>query len=416
MHALKPQHVCSAPSSRSVYISRTLPQPPHRRVTAADRLQLTTTAAAPRPCCAVPQPVLWLPSLPSSPQHSRRTRQVVARDSPYREDASSSTAGDDSSRQQQDAHPDQSQDLPAAESVELGRSPDASAGGQDVTVDNLKAVLQSGAATAQSSSPQDAAAGKQAKQHSHKHPKQPAAAGQKLQEQLERMASKYQHLNQRLDSLESTLVSLLSSVKEKTARPAAVAAVAAVGPGGEAADGDGEGAAAAAGQAELLEGQFSALLDGDDDEHSSMFDLKKLQTSLTENINRGYLESVKHLRDLLMAYEWHLHGKELAERRGVALFERHCAEHDLEVPFDTLTALYADPNDLSGLPSDKLKLLARSIIQHAVDERYCSVYYECTNTAKELAHTGLKDVIPNSAGSVGGVIKGLLPLPGFLKK
>lgn len=30
---------------------------------------------------------------------------------------------------------------------------------------------------------------------------------------------------------------------------------------------------------------------------------------------RGYLESVKHLRELLMAYEWHLHGKELAERR-----------------------------------------------------------------------------------------------------
>jgi hypothetical protein len=30
---------------------------------------------------------------------------------------------------------------------------------------------------------------------------------------------------------------------------------------------------------------------------------------------RGYLESVKHLREMLMAYEWHLHGKELAERR-----------------------------------------------------------------------------------------------------
>lgn len=32
-------------------------------------------------------------------------------------------------------------------------------------------------------------------------------------------------------------------------------------------------------------------------------------------VGRGYLESVKHLREMLMAYEWHLHGKELAERR-----------------------------------------------------------------------------------------------------
>jgi hypothetical protein len=29
---------------------------------------------------------------------------------------------------------------------------------------------------------------------------------------------------------------------------------------------------------------------------------------------------------------------------------------------------------------------------------------------------GLKDVIPDSAGKVGGVIKDILPLPGFLKK
>jgi len=40
-----------------------------------------------------------------------------------------------------------------------------------------------------------------------------------------------------------------------------------------------------------------------------------LQTLLSENINRGYLEIVNHLRELLMAYEWHLHGKELAERK-----------------------------------------------------------------------------------------------------
>lgn len=48
--------------------------------------------------------------------------------------------------------------------------------------------------------------------------------------------------------------------------------------------------------------------------------------------------------------------------------------------------------------------------------RYCSIYVECTTTAKELAHTGLKDIIPDSAGKVGGVIKDILPLPGFIKK
>lgn len=39
------------------------------------------------------------------------------------------------------------------------------------------------------------------------------------------------------------------------------------------------------------------------------------QANLSENINKGYMESVKHLRDMLMAYEWDLHGKELAGRK-----------------------------------------------------------------------------------------------------
>ena len=40
-----------------------------------------------------------------------------------------------------------------------------------------------------------------------------------------------------------------------------------------------------------------------------------LQANLAENINKGYMESVKHLREMLMAYEWDLHGKELAGRK-----------------------------------------------------------------------------------------------------
>jgi hypothetical protein len=33
-----------------------------------------------------------------------------------------------------------------------------------------------------------------------------------------------------------------------------------------------------------------------------------------------------------------------------------------------------------------------------------------------MAHTGLKDIIPDSAGKVGGVLKDILPLPSFIKK
>lgn len=41
----------------------------------------------------------------------------------------------------------------------------------------------------------------------------------------------------------------------------------------------------------------------------------QMQANLSENINKGYMVSVKHLRDMLMAYEWDLHGKELAGRK-----------------------------------------------------------------------------------------------------
>lgn len=56
--------------------------------------------------------------------------------------------------------------------------------------------------------------------------------------------------------------------------------------------------------------------------------------------------------------------------RGVAKFEQFCAEHEVEgVTFEVLTRLYEDPNNLDSLPNDKLKLLARSIIQQTMDER-----------------------------------------------
>lgn len=56
--------------------------------------------------------------------------------------------------------------------------------------------------------------------------------------------------------------------------------------------------------------------------------------------------------------------------RGVAKFEHYCAKKDIEgVSFDVLSKLYEDPNNLDALPNDKLKLLARSMIQQTMDER-----------------------------------------------
>jgi hypothetical protein len=57
--------------------------------------------------------------------------------------------------------------------------------------------------------------------------------------------------------------------------------------------------------------------------------------------------------------------------RGVIKFERHCAENDIDVPFEVMSQLYENPYDMSVLGSDnKLKLMARSIIMEAVDEQY----------------------------------------------
>lgn len=39
------------------------------------------------------------------------------------------------------------------------------------------------------------------------------------------------------------------------------------------------------------------------------------QSSVVETLNSGHLESIKTLRETLMAHEWELHGKRLAMRR-----------------------------------------------------------------------------------------------------
>jgi hypothetical protein len=57
--------------------------------------------------------------------------------------------------------------------------------------------------------------------------------------------------------------------------------------------------------------------------------------------------------------------------RGVTKFERHCAENDVDIPFEVVSQLYKNPHDMSVLgDNNKLKLMARCIIMETVDEQY----------------------------------------------
>lgn len=49
----------------------------------------------------------------------------------------------------------------------------------------------------------------------------------------------------------------------------------------------------------------------------------------------------------------------------------------MDVSFEAITALYNNPHDLTVLPSTKLKLQARSIIQQIIDERYTRLVSTC---------------------------------------
>jgi hypothetical protein len=63
------------------------------------------------------------------------------------------------------------------------------------------------------------------------------------------------------------------------------------------------------------------------------------------------------------------------------------------------------------------------MIEQVLDERYKEVYKECTDVAKELAHTGLKDLLPGDMTSVADaagkvaktVFPAMVPIPNFLK-
>ncbi|GIL60847.1 hypothetical protein Vafri_15366 [Volvox africanus] len=153
-----------------------------------------------------------------------------------------------------------------------------------------------------------------------------------------------------------------------------------------------------------------------------LFEINRIQAAITEVVNSGYLESVKGLRETLLVQEWGLQAKNWAQRRGVSAFEQWCAEHAAaEVSYETISALYNDPDALHLLPTPRLRMMARAMIEHHTLQAYEEVFIRCTTTAEGLARVGLADLLPHTAG-VGQVLRGLLPggLPfmgaGFWKK
>ena len=109
--------------------------------------------------------------------------------------------------------------------------------------------------------------------------------------------------------------------------------------------------------------------------------------------------------------------------RGVTNFELYCAEKEINIPFDTFSSLYEDPTQLDLIADPRVRSIARSMIEHMLDERYNAIYKECTEVAKELAHTGLKDLLPGDVTSVADaagkvaktVLPAMAPIPNFLK-
>ncbi|KIZ00206.1 hypothetical protein MNEG_7758 [Monoraphidium neglectum] len=151
-----------------------------------------------------------------------------------------------------------------------------------------------------------------------------------------------------------------------------------------------------------------------------VFDISKLQSSVVETLNSGHLESIKTLRETLMANEWELNAKRLAMHKGVANFENYCAVNDLpHVDYEAITQLYQDPTDLSVIKDKRLKLMARSMIEQVVSDRYVELYAQCTAQAKELADMSLTDKLPipvPGAGAVSGVAGVVKSIAGGLMK
>ncbi|GBG00632.1 myosin [Raphidocelis subcapitata] len=234
-------------------------------------------------------------------------------------------------------------------------------------------------------------------------------------------AWRYQQLDDRLDAIERALIDIFKRGGRGAARRGAGGTLGAPG-----APGAGAGARAAAGAAGgsgaaragrdgsgSRSGEESGESEGEDAAGvlsegvgGAIFDISKLQSSVVETLNSGHLEAIKTLRETLMAHEWELHGKRLAMHRGVANFEHYCALQKLEIDYSVVSELYRDPTNLAVIPDARLRCMARSMIEQAVDDRYLSLYAECTSAARDLASANLTSRLPipvPGAGAVSGV-------------
>lgn len=262
-----------------------------------------------------------------------------------------------------------------------------------------------------------------------------------LTQKLEALAGKYEQVDERLDSLERTLAEVMKEIKHRRGRIAVKqqqqqeeeeddakeqqqASSKQASSTKEAAGGQ-TGSQPATARALKSQGLGSSSYDGDENDTLSETDedddggglnLSKIQSSITETVNGGYLESMRNLRQTLMASEWDMQAKHWARRRGVSNFELHCATNGIDLDFEATSKLYENPERLDVLPDIKQRLLARAMILQAVDDRHKEVYKECTELAKELASQGLKDLLPETPAGLTDLIKSFLPSLPFLKK
>ncbi|KAG2493838.1 hypothetical protein HYH03_008055 [Edaphochlamys debaryana] len=213
------------------------------------------------------------------------------------------------------------------------------------------------------------------------------------------------------------------SAPPPTAAATAAAAPAAPYPHGSAVAAEAGDVAAAAGsggpgsrtpQGATPKGQAAAadLLSGGGSQAEGkhrLFEINRIQSAITEVANSGYLESVKALRETLLVQEWGLQAKTWARRRGVSAFEQWAAQHnDPDISYEHISALYDDPDALHVLPTPRLRMMARALIEQQTLQAYDETFKRCTATAEGLARVGLADLLPHTAG-VGQVLRGVLP-------
>jgi len=120
-----------------------------------------------------------------------------------------------------------------------------------------------------------------------------------------------------------------------------------------------------------------------------VYEINRLQSAITEIANSGYIESVKQLRETLLIQEWDMSNRHLAKKRAISMFERYLVEFNLYEEaggFEVIGALYEDPDAyVELLVSERLRGLARSMMEECMSERRMQVYQSCNATAKDIA-------------------------------